>query len=68
MPLHICFFGALRIEDGGGHEVKLPTRRAYLILAYLWLKRDRTHKRDYLASLFWPDQQNEKRARNSLRQ
>jgi len=68
MPLRFRFLGKPCIEDESGCNIKLPTKRGYWILAYLWLHRDQAHDRLQLANIFWPEKGNEKRLRQSLRE
>ena len=53
-----------RLEPG--LPLRLPTRKAQALLAYLALRPDPAHHRDSLAALLWPDRANEQ-ARASLR-
>ena len=50
-----------------GQPVKLPTRLAQSLLAYLLLNAGIAHRREKLAGFFWPDVL-ETSARSSLRQ
>ncbi len=52
--LRLYTFGGLRIERDG-QSVRLPTRRAHDLLAYLLTFRDRRHPRVILAAVLWPD-------------
>ncbi len=58
------FGGSVRVCNDSGEEIRLrPSGQA--LLAYLLLHRQRTHRRETLADLFWGDQ-NEKQARHCL--
>jgi DNA-binding SARP family transcriptional activator/pimeloyl-ACP methyl ester carboxylesterase len=53
-----------RLEPG--LPLRLPTRKAQALLAYMALRPDPAHHRDSLAALLWPDRSDEQ-ARASLR-
>lgn len=53
---------------GGRSVTRFRTRRAALLLARLALQRRRWHSRDELALLLWPDVDDERVGRQSLRQ
>jgi predicted ATPase/DNA-binding SARP family transcriptional activator len=62
--LRVRLFGGVRI-DRGGHEIRLPTRKAELLLAYLLLHPG-ARSRERTAALFWGDSPDAS-ARSSLR-
>ena len=63
----IVLFGGVRIERGSGEVSRPPTQKAAQLLGYLALPPRRTHSRESLATLLWPDAPPEA-ARHSLRQ
>lgn len=63
-PLKIFLLGTFRLERGG-HTIRLPTRQAKSLLAFLMLHPEQ-QPREKLASLFWGDS-TDAQARNSLR-
>jgi len=63
--LQITLLGSLRLADGRGVVLELPTRAAQSLLVYLLLNRGRLFPRDLLAGLFWGESP-ESRARASL--
>ena len=68
MPaLSISLFGAFHAEHNGGSIHGFATDKSRALLAYLAVERGRPHRRESLAALLWPDQ-NDERARQSLRQ
>jgi predicted ATPase len=52
--LHLYTFGGLRIEQEE-QILRLPTRKADKLLAYLVTYADRSHPRTTLIGVFWPD-------------
>src|ERR1051325_3575183 len=66
-PWQISLFGGLRCRRGDVDIERFRTRKAASLLAYLCLHADRTHPREELVELFWPDLEPEA-ARNNLRQ
>src|SRR3712207_1920275 len=60
----VLLLGAPRIEHDG-EPIKVDTRKAVALVAYLALTR-RRHARDALAGLLWPEY-NQRRARAALR-
>ncbi len=65
--LTLQLLGPLRVLDGAGTEIKIPSRKSRALLAYLALKPSESHGRDRLAALLWEDA-DEDLARTSLRQ
>ena len=63
-PLAFYFFGSPRVEYEGA-SVEFDTRKAIALLAYL-AATGRSHRRDSLAALLWPDYSQAK-ARAALR-
>ncbi|MCG2787319.1 MAG: tetratricopeptide repeat protein [Anaerolineae bacterium] len=61
------FFGGFNAAYSGSPLTGFATDKARALLVYLALESDRPHRRESLASLFWPEQP-EERARQSLRQ
>src|SRR5262245_4952105 len=66
-PLCLQLFGGFRAWLDPGDVVRMPTRKAEALLAYLALPAGQTHPRDKLASLLWGEL-SEAQARASLRQ
>lgn len=62
--LKLFLFGAPKVELNG-NVVDLQRRKAMAMLVYLTMTRQ-SHRRDVLASLFWPES-GQKTARNALR-
>jgi DNA-binding SARP family transcriptional activator len=52
--LHISLFGKFTVECGGDSR-KLETQKAEELLAYLLVYRRRSHCREKLATMLWPD-------------
>ncbi len=65
-PLYISIIGPFSARCGG-HEVKLKTRKAGAVLAYLALSETRQESRERLVGFLW-SQSEEMKARASLRQ
>ena len=65
--LRLQLFGGFRARLEPGQSVRLPTRKAEALLAYLALPAGQPHPRDKLASLLWGEL-GDARARASLRQ
>jgi len=63
--LHIYMLGQFRVALDGFASAAKVTHTCQALLAYLLLQRHRSHPRDALAGLFWPDFSQE-RARSSL--
>ncbi|HAE58939.1 MAG TPA: SARP family transcriptional regulator, partial [Anaerolineae bacterium] len=61
------FFGGFNAAYSGKPLTGFATDKVRALLVYLALENDRPHRRESLASLFWPEQP-EERARQSLRQ
>ncbi len=59
--------GGVELTNSDGAELKLATRKARALLAFLILEKGRWHPRDKLASLLWGDR-GQTQARNSLNQ
>ena len=57
----------MTLSDSDGAEIKLSTRKARALLAFLIVEADRWHTRDRLAGLLWSDRQ-QAQARHSLTQ
>ena len=68
MPaLRLSFLGEVRLTGPDGAEVRLPTRKALLLLALLAAAPDGKLSRDRATNLLWSNRQ-EAQARASLRQ
>jgi adenylate cyclase len=52
----IELLGRLRVEQEGRISDRFRTRKAAVLLAYLAFYRDRTHSRDALIELLWPEE------------
>lgn len=65
LTLHL--FSGFNVAQDGQPLTGFATDKARALLAYLSIERDHPHRRESLASLFWPEQP-EERARQSLRQ
>ena len=65
--LSISLLGSIDVTLDGEPLTDFATDKARALLAYLAVEADRSHRRDALAGLLWPDQP-QKRARQSLRQ
>src|SRR5437868_928770 len=61
--LEIKTFGGLRFTVDASQDVRLPTRKAASLAAYLALHPDKQFSRGTLAELFWGDKE-EDRARH----
>ena len=64
---HIELLGGLRATRGDRVVTRFPTQNTRALLAYLAYYPDRTHRRDALIELLWPEVEAEK-GRHSLRQ
>ncbi len=64
--LEVRLLGQFEIKLNG-QTIELHARPAQSLLAYLMLNVDKTHRRENLAGLLWPDFE-ETKARNNLRQ
>jgi DNA-binding SARP family transcriptional activator len=64
-PLRIHLLGGFLLQQGERTLPPIPSRAARSLLAYLVVHRDRTHQRELLAGLFWPETP-ENRARRRL--
>ncbi len=64
-PITLRLFGSF--ELGAGTEIKLASKKAQALLAYLALPAGQAHRRDKLAGLLWGNRGDEA-ARHSLRQ
>jgi DNA-binding SARP family transcriptional activator len=64
--LAISIFGGVEVA-AGGRELRLPNRKARVLLAYLAVSEMAHERRERLAGLLWPDS-SEESARTSLRQ
>ena len=65
--LRARLFGGFELSDSDGAELKLSTRKARVLLAFLIVEADRWHTPDRLAGLLWSDRQ-QAQARHSLTQ
>ncbi|MEZ5409812.1 MAG: AAA family ATPase [Acidimicrobiales bacterium] len=54
--LHVQMLGGFGLRVGERAASAMSSRPAVSLLAYLVLRRDRTHTRDLLAGKFWPDE------------
>jgi DNA-binding SARP family transcriptional activator/predicted ATPase/DNA-binding transcriptional ArsR family regulator len=54
-PLRIHLLGGFLLEQGRRVLPPIPSRAARSLFAYLAVNRDRSHTRDLLAGMFWPD-------------
>jgi predicted ATPase/DNA-binding SARP family transcriptional activator len=63
----LTLLGGFYVEKDGSPISGFATDKARALLAYLAIERERPHRRESLAALFWPEQP-EERARQSLRQ
>jgi DNA-binding SARP family transcriptional activator len=65
--LVLQLFGGFRLVDRNGGEIRIASRKARALLAYLALRKGESQARDRLATLLWDDT-DEELARTSLRQ
>jgi len=65
--INLTLLGGFQARLNPGPLLRVPTRKAQGLLAYLALPRGVTHPRDQLASLLWGDMRQEQ-ARTNLRQ
>jgi DNA-binding SARP family transcriptional activator len=65
--LSLQLLGGFRAWLGPGRAVRLPTRKAEALVAYLAIPAGQSHARDKLASLLWGER-SDSQARASLRQ
>jgi TolB-like protein/Flp pilus assembly protein TadD len=65
--LHARLLGSFEFNDEYGGELRLATRKARALLAFLIVESDKWHTRDRLADLLWSDRQ-QTQARHSLTQ
>jgi TolB-like protein/DNA-binding SARP family transcriptional activator/Tfp pilus assembly protein PilF len=65
--MRIRLLGGLDVRSDAGDTVRLPSRKARALLAYLALPLGQAHSREKLAALLWQDS-GEEQARSSLRQ
>lgn len=65
--LHLSVLGGFELRRADGSGLRLPTRKAEALLAYLALGGAQSHPREHLANLLWSDAA-EKDALASLRQ
>ncbi|HEY5596556.1 MAG TPA: hypothetical protein VIL47_04765, partial [Candidatus Bipolaricaulota bacterium] len=63
----LSLFSGFQLEDLAGNTIKLRTRKAQLLFAYLCLYPRMDHSRERLIDLFWPEIPLDK-ADNNLRQ
>ena len=66
-PVHIELFGGLRVRSSKGPGVEFPRQQTGALLAFLALYPRRSHTREELMALIWPDDEEES-ARHKLRQ
>jgi len=64
-PWRIQLFGTLRARQGGRTITRFRTQKTGALLAYLAYHRQRSHPREVLIELFWPDSETES-GRHSL--
>lgn len=65
--LRVLLFGGFEVWHAGRLLQGFESQKARVLLAYLVLNRDRAHTREQLASLLWPERDDET-ARRNLRQ
>jgi len=65
--LSLRLLGPYQVERDGNLLKGFATDKARALLAYLAVERERPHRRESLSALLWPEQ-NDERARQSLRQ
>ena len=65
--LRLTLLGGFGLRDAAGTELRLPTRKAEALLAYLATASRQSHHRETLASLLW-NAASEQAALASLRQ
>ena len=65
-PLRLTLFGGFEARGGDGERIRLPTRKAALMLAFLALSPGRAQARETLIGLLWGNR-GEDQARSSLR-
>src|SRR5437867_1263150 len=65
--LRVVLLGGFEAYLASGVPVRVPTKKAQALLAYLSLRPGHPHPREQLATLYWGDSSDEQ-ARNSLRQ
>jgi len=67
MPhLSIALLGTIHVTLDGEPVTDFKSDKVRALLAYLAVEADRTHRRDALAGLLWPEQSN-RDARSNLR-
>ena len=64
--VELRLLGGFELLSSDRTAIELPTRKSRLLLAFLASPPGQSHSREKLASLFWPDTQ-EEQARGSLR-
>ncbi len=65
--LSVCLLGPIQVLVDGQRAATFNYNKARALLAYLAMESDRTHRRDALVGLLWPDLPNDA-ARTNLRQ
>ncbi len=65
--LYLQVLGALRLQDAAGEEIRITSRKARALLAYLAIRAGATHSRQQLSAMLW-EEADEELARTSLRQ
>src|SRR5438552_18676358 len=55
LPIRIELFGGLRVQVGERLITRFQTRKTASLLAYLAYYLERSHPRDILIDLLWPD-------------
>ena len=67
VTLRLGFLGPFHATKGSQQPLRLPSRKAQALLAYLCVEADRSHYREALSGLLWPNS-TDQAARSSLRQ
>lgn len=65
--LTLTLFGGFQARNPGGETLSISSKKAQALLAYLAMRPGQSHPRDKVASLLWPET-NEDQSRHSLRQ
>ncbi len=64
--MELYLLGTFDARGDDGEELNFRSERERALLAYLAVEADGSHRRDAIATLFWPDT-DEKQSRNNLR-
>jgi DNA-binding SARP family transcriptional activator len=64
--VRVALLGGFEARLASGPQLRLPTKKAQALLAYLAMRPGHRHSRDKLASLLWGDKRDEQ-ARDGLR-